>query len=290
MASSHYKHAEVPELQMLLADLSPGDARSAALDLTQFAPVRIRSADHPLFEPVYQFLFNEFGHRGEIEEKRVLLERLQWRPEAPAKGLSMLYELIAVQRGEELVAARDHTAIVRKDDPDGGAIVHLSHVLVDPNWRRTGLSGWLRAWPIQTAREALRRAGFDERRPITLVGEMEPPDASHPDRMPRLQAYERAGFLKIDPSAVPYLQPDFRPPAEIDRGGEARPLAMVLMVRRVGRESETHITGAELRRIVDALYGMYGSSFRPQDMAVVHGNRKNFPPDDARIALLKPTR
>ena len=35
---------------------------------------------------------------------------------------------------------------------------HIGHVIVEPEWRRTGLAGWLRALPIETARECVRRA------------------------------------------------------------------------------------------------------------------------------------
>ena len=136
----------VPELQMLLADLSPGDARSAALDLAQFKTTRVRSAAHPLFHQIYEFLWQEFGGRGELETREVIEQRLGWRPEKKLNGAAMLYEMIAVTSGETLIAARDHTAIVNCNKMRGGAVVHLSHVLVDPAWRRTGLSGWLRAW------------------------------------------------------------------------------------------------------------------------------------------------
>jgi hypothetical protein len=166
--------------------------------------------------------------------------------------------------------------------------VHLSHVLVAPPWRGGGLAGWLRAWPIAAARRCLAAAGKPEQSPITLVAEMEHPRAEQADTIIRLKAYAKAGFVKVDPAAAPYLQPDFRPPAEVDATG-VRPLPMGLVLRRVGRERETAIAGRELREIVTSLYGMYATGFRAQDMRVAYDSLARYPADDATVALVPPT-
>ncbi len=72
-----------------------------------------------------------------------------------------------------------------------------------------------------------------------------------------LRSYERAGFRLVDPAAAPYAQPDFRPP-ELLAGDAPRPVSLGLVVRRVGRESETTMPASELRAVVDAIYAVYG--------------------------------
>jgi hypothetical protein len=195
----------------------------------------------------------------------------------------LLYEMILVRRDGEFVAVRDHTAIRTRDGAQ--AVVHLSHNLVAPTARRTGLAGWLRALPIQAARECL--AG--EKGPITLVAEMEYDDGGDPNRVIRLRAYEKAGFVKIDPQLVDYHQPDFRAPAEIDATGGPRPVRFQLLIRRVAREGERTITGVEIRTLVQALHDIYGPQFRPQDMAHPLLDVARLPEPEAVVALVPPT-
>ncbi len=260
------------------ADLAPGDAASAAVDLAPFRIDRIRALDDPLFETAYAPLWAEFGAKHEMELRATLGQRFRLAPR-------MLYEMLLVRRGGEFVAVRDHTAAVA----DGGAVVHLSHNLVAPNARRTGLAGWLRAWPIQTARECLAANGAAVDAPVTLVAEMEHATPDDPARGIRLGAYEKAGFQKIDPAAVDYHQPDFRAPEAIDATGGARPLAFQLIVRRIGKEDEQTISGREVRELVRALYAIYAPQFRPADLAHPLLAPDRLPPDDAVIPLLPPT-
>ena len=257
--------------------LAPGDGKSAALDPAQFAWSQIRSPDDPLFETAYAALWQEFGAAHEMETRDVLAARL--REAGPLRC-----EILLVRSGVQIAALRDHTAIAC----DGTVVVHLSHLLVAPEWRRSGLAGWMRAAPILTARELAAAHGAPGCE-VTLVGEMEYDDGTDPRRALRLLAYERAGCLKIDPQAVRYNQPDFRPPEVIDASGGARPLPFQLIIRRVGREHERVITGREMRRIVRALYSMYGAQFRPQDMAHPALSLDHLPNDHAEIALVPPT-
>ena len=204
---------------------------------------------------------------------------------------------------DDFVGVRDHTAIL---EPDGrGVIVHLSHNLIAPPARRTGLAGWMRALPIAAARECLATNGINNggkdsspkggkdslssNARITLIAEMEHHVPDHPHEMARLQAYEKAGFRKIDPTRVNYHQPDFRTPAEIDAGGGPHPLPLQLIVRRVGREHERVISGGEARRLARALYEIYGFHFRASDMAHRMLSLEGYPADDATIALVPPT-
>lgn len=275
-------------IEFLPADLASGDARALEVDRRAFDIGRIRSGNDPLFAPAYERLWTEFGAQHEMEPREVISRRLSWHPAIAMGNVWLRYEMILVRRQREFVAVRDHTAIVTRHHPQ--AVVHLSHVLVDPAWRRTGLTGWLRAWPIQTARACLEAAGFPAASPITLVAEMEHPDPQFPNRLIRLKAYEKAGFKKVDPVAVKYWQPDFRLSNEIDASGGPQPLPFGLVLRRVGREQEESIRGTEVREIVECLYRMYGAGFREQDMAGVWRSLCEYPEAENEIALVAPTK
>lgn len=258
------------------SDLAPGDLKSAGLDLSAFTFDRIRTIDDPLFQIAHAELWAEFGAKNEMERRETLALRFSLAPR-------ILYEMILVRRAGEFIGARDHTAILSRDGAQ--AIVHLSHNLLAPAARRTGLGGWMRAFPIQIARECL--AGKSA--PITLVAEMEHDDGIDPQRTIRLRAYEKAGLVKIDPQFVDFHQPDFRAPEDIDASGGAQPVRFQLVIRRVGLEHETTIRGAEIRTLVQSLYDIYGPQFRPQDMAHPLLDLARLPPDDAVVPLLPPT-
>ncbi|MGH8245389.1 MAG: hypothetical protein ACREUU_03045 [Gammaproteobacteria bacterium] len=277
-------------MDFIAADLAPGDAKSLDLDRRDIGVARVGSAHDPLFALAYERLWNEFGPLQEVESREVIERRLAWHPATKRGDCWLRYELVLARRQGKFVAVRDHTAVVTHQRGTPRAVVHLSHVLVDVAWRRTGLAGWLRAWPVQTARACLLAAGFPATSPITLVAEMEHPDPQMPNRLTRLAAYEKAGFKKMDPAAVNYFQPDFRPPGQIDASGGPRPLRFGLILRRVGREEEQVIRGAELREIVECLYQMYGEGFREQDMTVVWRSLRDYPGDDVEIPLVAPTR
>jgi hypothetical protein len=85
---------------------------------------------------------------------------------------------------------------------------------------------------------------------IALASEMEAPNPGVPATLVRLGAYGKAGFRKIDPAAVPFLQPDFRDPGLIERDGE-KPIPLQLVVRFCPEETEA-IDGATVREIVTA--------------------------------------
>ena len=277
----------------LAADLATGDARAAAYDWSGAAVHRVRSTADPLFRPAYEMLWGEFGTRAEMERRAVIESRFRWSPLHPIDGHSLLYEMIVVVKDGQIAAVRDHTAILRiagnhrRERPN--TVVHLSHSLVAPSHRRTGLAGWLRGLPLQAARECA--AAASERSPgmVNLVAEMDPPDAEIPARMIRLTAYEKAGFLKVDPAAVDYRQPDFRGPGAIDETG-LQPLPLVLIVRRVGAEGETTMPGREIHATIRALYTMYGVHLREKDMRPMWEHLERMPAGDEPVALVPPTR
>lgn len=270
-------------------DLAPADLRSLDFDWTGLGVHFVQSPCDTDFEVGYRALWDEFGDKNEMETRGVLDRRLGWRPERPTPaGYALRYEMIVVRQGNELAAVRDHTAIVDVHRPERPCVVHLSHLLIQPAWRGTGLAGWMRALPIYTARECLRRAGQPPR-PVTLVAEMEPINPAEPGNIGRLTAYEKVGFLKVDPTRVDYLQPDFRRPDDIDAAGGPQPVPLSLVVRRIGREDQTQISGGELRWMVEALYAMYGESFRPQDLRPNFESLHAYPVESDPIALVRPS-
>lgn len=252
-----------------VSDLAPGDqkdTRSTSFDWQAFQLTKVTSSKDPLFEEVFRRFWQEFGSKAEIEQKEVLIERLRWKPSTGNRSFG--YEMLVVQKDKSWVAARDHTAIIIRT-PQPQAIVHLSHVLIEPEFRGTGLAGWLRAFPVQKARACLKEAGCLETAPITLVAEMEPLGDKNSAQEVRLRSYQRAGFKMLDPQKLQYLQPDFRAFANIDASGGARPLRLNLLIRQVGREQEAHVSPEKAQHLVTALYEMYGMTFRKKDMDAV---------------------
>jgi hypothetical protein len=272
------------------ADLAPADARSAGFDFAGFSMATIDAPGHPWFERVYTTLSDEFGPAGEMEQRDVIAARMAWGLNDPGDGYAMQYTLLTLLCGDAIAAVHDHSTIVPLRDAAAPVVVHLSHAWVAPPWRGTGLAGWVRALPVRDARAVVVQSsppGQPMIRPITLVGEMEPPDPASAARTRRLRAYEKAGYRKIDPLAVAYRQPDFRPPAVIDATGGPRPVPLSLIVRRIGREDQTHVDGDEVRAIIAALRAMYARTARPADMAALAADP--LPAATARIALVPPT-
>lgn len=265
-------------------DLAPGDQLSVGFDSANVDVHRIVSAEDPLFEEAYRALWEYFGPTNELESAEVLARRLAWNGKSPQCKPSMLYDLVLLRAEGRFVAVCDHTAVADAQ----GVVVHVSHVLIDSSMRRTGLGGWIRAFPIQTARRCLREAGLAPDLPITLVAEVEYPDGSD-ERMIRLKAYERAGFRKIDPAVIDYHQPDFRAPEIIDASGGPQPLPFQVIVRRVGREDATQVRGAEVRSMVECLYRVYARDFREQEMEGVWRQLEAYPSAEAQIRLVPPT-
>jgi hypothetical protein len=269
-------------------DLAPGDRRALDVDWSGYRLDVVRTPSDPLFEQAYAHLWKEFGSHGAMERREVITDRLAWDPRKPIGGFALRYEMIVVRRGSEIAALRDHTVILAARSP-ARAVVHLSHALVEPAFRGSGLAAWLRALPLRTARSAAAVAGVAVPSSMTLVAEMEHGEEHLPDMKLRLRSYGKAGFRMVDPQRARYLQPDFRSAAEIE-SSSVQPLPFALIVRRVGREHETEMSGAELRELVDALYGMFGVHVRDEHMAQVRALAAGFPQAHETISLLVPWR
>ena len=230
-------------------------------------------------------LWQEFGVAGELESQRVLAQRLARPRGRGTEGVALRYEFLAITCAEKLVAVRDHTAAA-----DGElCVVHLSHLWVAEEHRRTGLAGWLRALPLQSARACLGDGCFPTAVPIILVAEMEYPAPTFPQTKVRLLAYERAGFLKLDPLAVQYFQPDFHLPEDIDAAGGSTPLPFQLVIRQVGRESMQSMSASKAEQIVQRLYCIYGEDLRPAEILDAQRARGLARVLDRVVHLLPPT-
>jgi GNAT superfamily N-acetyltransferase len=280
------------EVALRSEDLAPGDRSVAERDWSELRVHRIREVGDPDFAAAYDRLFHEFGPRGEMEARAVIGERLAWDPARPVGRAALAYELLVLRLAGEIAAMRDHTAVVRLDAAGhpgpGPLVVHLSHALVEPAHRGGGVAAWLRALPLQTARRCAAAAGSPPATPIVLVAEMEAPDPARPDRMPRLRSYQHAGFQKVDPAAAPYAQPDFRS-REAPAGAMPPPIPLSLILRRVGRESERSMPGAELAAVVDAIYAVYAVHMPAAALDPLRAAAREWTARQPSFRLLPPT-
>jgi len=245
-------------------DLAPGDATPHP-NLSEGIRLHIvESPSDAMFDLAFRLLDAYFRPLGEMETRDVLEKRLLWSPEKPIKGYRMLYRIMMLFVGDECVGLRDHTAILRDDFSD--VVVHLSHVLIPPKWRRQGLATLLRTIPVMTAKECARLSGRPDS-PITLFCEMEALDLTIPANKIRRLSYEQAGFLAIG-AHHGYSQPDFRPPETIDADPQGtKPIPFDILLRRLDREFITSVPAAEVIGDVELIYGMYRTGFREKDMA-----------------------
>lgn len=245
------------------SDLAPGELiphKNLPPDIELY---RVEPADASLFELAYQLLEKEFNHANEIETREVLMERLGWRVDpADREDLLMDYELLVLKVAGKIAAVRDHSAIISQ----GEVTLHLSHVLVLPEWRRFGLATLLRTLPVTFARRTAASAGVPDAF-VTLFCEMDPYDPTSTTHQARRISYEKAGFLSIPPGHG-YMQPDFRATASIhsDPNGP-HTVALDLLFRRIGREHETQINRTELIAHISRIYQMYGRNIAPEHMA-----------------------
>jgi GNAT superfamily N-acetyltransferase len=269
--------------------LAPGDRSVAARDWSDVSVRRVAGPDDSDFPLAYEQLWGEFGGRGEMETRRVIEERIAWDPSRPVGRYALAYELLVLRRRGDLAALRDHTAVVRLDEKQrplrGPVVVHLSHALVLPAERGSGLAAWLRALPLQTARRAAAAAGCPPAAPVVLVAEMEPRDPERPARMARLRSYERAGFTLLDPAVTPYAQPDFR----VLAGGTAEPIPLGLVVRRVGREDEREMPAAEVAALVESIYAVYGVHIPAEALGPLRAAAAEWTARTPTFPLLPPT-
>lgn len=274
-----------------ILDLAPGDKISESLDFKSFEVIKILNSTSPEFNFAYECLWREFGIKGELEHKETLSERFL-KSLQNSKNLSPVpfyYEMILVKKDSHFAAVRDHTIILDLD-PHPEVFVHLSHLLIDPYFRKTGLAGWMRAYPLQTTREFIKILGLPNSLPVTLIAEMEPYDIKFSDRVIRLNSYEKAGFRKIASKNFRYYQPDFQLRDKMNPVQEPQFLQLDLVIRRVHREHELTISNTEFKRMVKALYSMYSATLHKENMKILwdHWDSHDWT-SEKQLKLIKPS-
>ena len=266
-------------------DLAPGEniekARAAAARF-QLEEARSEAA----FAAGYAALEAQFAPVGEIERRDVLH---RWfvagSLTAPGDPLVARYHMSLVWEGDALAAVRDGYSVV--DRETGRAVVFLSHSLVLPPWRRSGVGALLRALPAAHARLDAEALGVS----LTsraLLSEMEMMEPHRPETAVRLLAYGRAGFRVVPPWRLPYAQPDFRDLAAL--GAPATPVPLMLLVRQVGAEASRSLAARAALALVRHLSAVYRHSVdAPQIDAMLASAGRHLGPDDPPIALIDPT-
>lgn len=224
-----------------LRDVAVLDLEKAATAAERFRLEIVEDPDSPAFDQAYRLLDEFFGARGELEERGALagFTRARAIPYGPtAEGH---YRLIVAWDGDVLAGVRD--CWVDIDWAEGVCLTALSHALIAPPYRRTGLGAMFRAFPVTLARQiSAERFGPDRDVPILIAAEMEPADPENLDTLVRLVAYGRSGFRVMDPHRVPYSQPDFRDLAAMGAAHTALPLLPV--VRWVDHREATSLPTA----------------------------------------------
>jgi GNAT superfamily N-acetyltransferase len=278
-------------LKRILSDLAPGDRKSTSFTTENITFHSVESIQDSLFETAFNTLTEFFGARREMETRSVLEQRFAWNAAPLLSNQPLLHYsmILALDSKKNVAAVRDYSAIVPPASEPPRVTLHLSHLWIHPTHRRTGIAGWMRALPLETGRTLLAQAHHSPDAPMNLIAEIELPDGKDEDRNLRLLAYEKAGFLKVDPRIVPYLQPDFRDPSQIDASGTPQPIPMALILRRVGCENESSAPASLIRSLIHDLYTLYSKTFRSCDMAPLWHRWRTLPNGPTPISLLPPT-
>jgi hypothetical protein len=269
-----------------LAEAIHGESRdkvAAALDRFTVEEVASQEA----FDLGYRLLDAQFGPVDELERREVLA-RWHARGSLSADGARVRarYHMLLFREGDGRVAAvRDTFSAV--DIVARRVVVLLSHSLVLPVARRTGIAALLRAAPVVLARRDAAAAGIADAE-MVLVAEMEPVVPEEAATAVRLLSYARGGFQVVPPSSAPYAQPDFRDVEAL--GIPAVPIPMALVIRQVGSEERTVLGWRELEAILDGLAAIHQHSVSPAQLPEIrrHALRYRPPGDTPPIPLLRP--
>jgi hypothetical protein len=209
------------------------------------------------FDEVYTFLDAEFGPKNELEAKATLSGWLG--RQGVVDGRFVAYHLLVCRDADGALAGARDCFVIRRGD--GPWVVLLSHVLIGPEWRRSGLGALLRAAPVAL----LRAAGAREDDDRVLAAEQELIDPADEASIVRQLAYGRAGFSALNPQVFPYAQPDFRPHAVA--AADPKPVPMMLTLRRLGMEGATEAPADLAWAVLDAFDAIHGEHCLPGDLA-----------------------
>jgi hypothetical protein len=253
----------------------------------------------------YEALDATFGARGELERFELLKAWFSGSLSPPGAPITATYHMVlARDAAGRLAGVRD--CFVTLDRAARRCVALLSHALVLPEHRRTGLAALLRAAPVALARGALREAGIDQAgidqhgAEILLAAEMDPVDPAERDTVVRLFAYGRAGFSVIPPAALPYAQPDFRDVAAL--GVAPVPLPLLPLMRQVGEEGRPDISRARVEAFLRHFQAVHTCDAGPSDLVPIREHALaglaayphdpvpllRIPADPSQIAALEP--
>lgn len=242
----------------------------------------IESEDDPSFLPAFRELWDQFGDSGEMESEEAVRAFLRDDPYEPMpSGTFMRYFLLVAKDAQGNVrGVRDGTILLNQAYDNDLCVVYLSHIYMRPEARGTVLSYWLRIAPVELAVQyladlhargkiALPQPGnpakyFGMR--IDLTAEMEYWAPEDSVSLQRILFYGRGGFDAINPRHFPYVQPDFRPRAEIEATGNV-PIPFMILLRRMGREREAWLPIEEASAVMRLLYDDFASFCLPEHLS-----------------------
>ncbi|XYH98046.1 hypothetical protein ACMHYB_61625 [Sorangium sp. So ce1128] len=286
-------------------DVCPGEGpEKVARALAQFSVVEVQG--DAAFDEGYRALDAVFGPKGELERHEVLSDWFAGKHTDPEAPIVATYHMLLARGVDDGRLAGVRDCYVTLDRATRRCVALLSHALVLPDFRRTGLAALLRAAPIALARRALREAGLGEggapadvsagcaeaQAPasgaeILLAAEMEAVDPDDRDTVVRLIAYGRAGFAVIPPTVLPYAQPDFRDTAAL--GVAPVPLPLLAVVRQVGEEERADIPRARAESFLRHYQTAHAREVSLSDLAPIRDNAlarlSAFP--GARVPLIR---
>ena len=237
-----------------------GDDRAKAADAaTRFT---LEPATHRAqFEEGFALLHLQFGPLGEMESEEVLsawFDRGSLSP-SDARIPARYHMLLARDEHGTIAGVRD--LWVTTNRAANRVVAVLSHSLVLPPYRRSGLASLFRAVPVALARAALPRAE------VMVCAEMDMVRPDDRDSIVRLMAYGRAGFRAIPPLVIGYAQPPFG-----EWTDDARPIPMLAIVRRVASETAPTIPLQLARAFVEHYHAVQDCHCDPRQMAAVRAN------------------
>jgi len=247
------------------ADAHPAESARKVEDALARFTVELADTDAD-FTLGYDDLAATFGPDGEIERRETLAAWFRSSQTPSSIPIRTRYHLVLVRDTDGAVAGvRD--CFVTWDAAAKRVVVLLSHSLVHPPWRRTGVAALLRTVPVHLARRAAAEVDAAADWELTLCAEMEMAAPGDRQAVVRFLAYGNAGYSVVPPAALPYAQPDFR---DLDRlGVEPEPLPFLAVLRLVGDDHATHVSRARLTAVVHHLQAIHAGHCRPQDLAPI---------------------
>jgi|GEM_PF-97225 len=277
-------HPSIEPWSFRETDIFPGEnPEKVGAALARFELEEVRTDE--AFEFGYRALDAQFGPINEIERRDVLQEWFQNKSLTPAEQrVRAFYHMSLVWEGRTLAAVRDDFGVV--DRQTGHLVAFLSHSLVLPAYRRSGVAALLRALPAVHARNDAVALGVEPTE-VSLLAEMDMFEPQRHESLVRLYSYGKAGFRVVPPWHVPYAQPDFRDVLTL--GIEVQPVPMMLLVRQVGEESRTTIEPRRARTLLDALAAIHHVTVDAEQIHAMHRNVSyRLDPKGGPIPLLDP--